>query len=78
MWVVGACLTGCGAAGIWPDQAATALGAIGLVGGNVLLCLALLARRHGERLGRPVTLGDLTVGERVVMMPVPAVRGSTR
>ena len=76
--VVGACLTGAGAAGIWPDQAATALGAIGVVGGSVLVCLALVARRHGERLGRPVTLGDLTMGEQVVMLPVPAVTGSTR
>lgn len=76
--VVGACLTGAGAAGIWPDQAAAALGALGLAGGNVLVCLALVARHHHERLGRSVTLGDLTVGEQVVMLPVPAVTGSTR
>jgi hypothetical protein len=78
VWVVGLSFAGAGAAGIWPDQAAIALGAVGLMGGAVLGRLALVARRHGERLGRPVTLGDLTVGEQVVMLPVPAVRGSTR
>lgn len=76
--VVGLCLTGAGYAGIWPDQAATALGAIGVVGGTVLVRLAAVARTHSSRLGRPVTLGDLTVGERAVMLPVLAARGSTR
>lgn len=75
---VGLCLAGVGFAGIWPDQAATALGAIGLVGGAVLARLAVVARTHGARLGRPVTLGDLTVGERAVMVPVLAATGSTR
>lgn len=75
---VGLCLTGAGFAGIWPDQAATALGAIGLVGGAVLVRLAVVARTHSSRLDRPVTLGDLTVGERAVMLPVLAATGSTR
>ncbi len=75
---VGLCLAGAGFAGVWPDQAATALGAIGLVGGAVLVRLAVVARAHSTRVGRPITLGDLTVGEQVVMLPVLAVTGSTR
>ena len=70
--VVGAAVTAAAIAGVWPDQVAAGSGAVAVVAGAVLVRLALVARRHTARLGRPVTLGDLTVGERVVMVPTPA------